>query len=701
MPFSWAEVDNMSTRTLGGEWVGAYREFVRRVGDRLPADGRFLESCAYLAPKLMRRARRVASFKATRDLFALPAWLFRALVDGAARRHADQSQAGRLQVGLFTPGGASGEYYREAWLAFVAGWENLSDAIVRGRVGEGSWAEIVESADGLSRHLYETALMVAQAALAEEEQAIGWTTDILLKWHDTVTRGNRIRHQFGLLKPLVTMGIIKEDWGVVSGLPIALPGEMFGPDEVFDAALSNAWVDTMVVLTSSLIGQFGEVALNGRISDGSGTAASAIFQNRSFDPGASAHPHNPPLTTDSILHSILRLVGAGSRYEEGYGSEIGSLAEQVQRLEGPNYVSARVYGWSGEADVYGQANPQLLLLAASMPQPGRRRGSLHVGSIERGLLLPEEDGRKRRILDHLRSLREAVGQVDVDRGRAIVATLRGSDCDAAELAWRLAAADTLLADCEDAIVSAREAQIGSAVIDGRRLKAVAEAASRTGFSKSEGGFPVRLFGKVEKVEAVLSAYSRSKAVLKGQYVEPPMEYMAGDEADHFDTLFRSVVGAVVFDDVTKSVSPTRRRPRSAASYWVALKAGLAAVRAAGQTPIIVREDRNQPAWLMNWLFHAGTRPHDMILENFPGQGHGYDFHLNGAPVYSSPWVGPVTWVMGGEILEVVEFQSHEYDLSTKVSFKDDPGNIWRGRLVLEFGRRVTVGVGPVWRISHG
>tara|TARA_R100000049_G_C1955370_1_gene108881 strand:- start:6487 stop:8274 length:1788 start_codon:yes stop_codon:yes gene_type:complete len=588
------------------------------------------------------------------------------------------------------------------WLRFVGGWESLADTI--SPESEASWETLQAAWPSISRHLHDSALRIAQAAKAGERQAIGWSVDMMLKWRRKILLGWNTGHGYALVRPIVTAGLLRKPWEEVAAVGLARLDEPAKRAEVFEAVVENAWLDSQVVLACSLIGLMGEAGATGRIEDGPAEAAGALFRNQSFDPSASYHPREPALSPGTILHAVLRVVGAGERFEEGYGQEIGALAEEIDRLEGPNYISARIYSWSGEADVEGQAGLQTLLLAAAMPSPsGRRRGAgVEIGEDLKRLLLPRDDRTRRRLLEHLAAMRKAAEDLPAKRVAEVVATLRADACTPAQATLLMGEVVRTLEACQAEIEAVRLSEITRAVIDPARLAAIAEAAGRTAFSKAEGAFPVPLIGEVRFVHDDLSSYRYRFLTQKARYTQPPMEEPVSNELEWWEGTLREFAAAAAFRELIKGAAPVRRAPRSAASYWRALKEAVAAVRDAGEDPIIVRGGRAEPAWLAGWHydFDGKKRPPDLRIEQVEGRGPGYDFDLNGTPVYSSPWTGAATWVLGRETLRVLDVQKFQSGQPVAVTFEPDTADVWKGRVVAAFAIRMDRGTGPSWRIAH-
>lgn len=698
--FSYAALKTDDTGSYAWEWARAYRDLMIRAGDHPPRDERYFESCAYIAAHVMREARTVATSEATDALFNLPATLFRALTDGAARRRAEAAGAPPPRGSLFTPTGSGAAEYRSAWLRFVGGWESLAEAIAPKT--EASWEDLRAAWPSMSRHLHDSALRVAQAAKAGELQAIGWSVDMMLKWPRKMLIGWNGGHGYALVRPLITAGLLQKPWNEVAGLGLTRFDEAAKPAEMFEAVIENAWLDSQVVVACSLIGLMGEAGANGRVEDGPSEAAGALFRNQSFDPSASYHPRDAALSPSRILHAVLRLVGAGERFEEGYGHEIGALADEIDRLEGPNYISARIYSWTGEADVEGQAGLQsLLLAAATSPSGGRRRGAgVEIGEDLKRLLLAREDRTRCRLLEHLSAMRKAAEELPPERVAAVVATLRADPCTPAQAKLRIAQVVQTLEACEAEINAVRLAEITQAVIDPGRLAAIAEAASRTAFSKAGGAFPVALFGEVRLLDDKLSTYRYRLEANKARYTQPAMQEPVSNEFEWWEGTLQQFVGTAAFWELIRGVKPVRRAPRSAGSYWATLKAGVAAVQSAGEDPVIVRSSRAEPAWLSHWHYRSDQRPADMRIEQVAGRGEGYDFDINGVPIYSSPWCGPATWVFGRQTLQQLDVQRFDTGKPVEVTFEPDAVDVWKGVVVAAFGLRVTSGPGPIWRIAH-
>lgn len=697
--FSYAQIEE-GFGTVGGSWVRAYRHLVARVGDHVEADPRFLERCAYLPGSIYRRARAVAPFEALTPVFELHAILLWALMGRAAKVRADHAPAAPAPGATFSVPGSLGDAYRRAWLNFVAGWESFGDELARSPDhGPISWEAIQERAPGMLQHLRESAIMVAKAAQLGEFQAVGWATDMLLKWDDRMARGWREHgnDHWALHRALPTLALVEKPWIEVEALPLTVQDQPRSPHGVFAAALRNGWLDTLVSLTASLLGR-AAIPTGTEPADGAGAAATALFLNTGFDPDAAAHPREAPIQRESLLRSLIRTADRQS----GYASTIEGLSERIDQLKGPNYISGRVYGWSGSLGLGDAADPFIVLLAAATvpPAAGRRRGHLTLDDELRALLLPEDDARRRNILDRLEGLQASLAAVDVARAGPLISMLLGAPVPAVLVAARLAAVGDILTECKRLIDEARLAAITAAETDPSRLAAVERGAARGAFETVSFGLSV--FPTITETDAPLTRFTHvMNNVRRGVFSRPLLSADQDLEADAEQWL-GSRVGSRVLADTLNQGATTRRSVSTATGWWKAMKAALADVEAAGMTPLIVRGGRDAPDWLMDW--HYGVpgglaRPGDLRLEWRNAVGPGYDFHLNDVAVHSDPGAGPATWILGREMFEEVEFELFGPDRRIRASLTPDPHNPWRADVRLEWGRRVAMRAGPKWRIG--
>jgi hypothetical protein len=703
--FSYAMESEFGDFTpLGRRWLHAYFPLLSRVGEPLDADGRFYSICADFPGRVARRIRDL-SFEVREFLYQGPLALFQATLTGAVRRHLESATTPPPADSVFSIQGVGSEFYRRNLISFVAGWEPFAtNQISLTKAEKDDWSKLAGVVPTLKLHLRDTVIMTGLAAQAGELQAIGWLVDVLLKWRDRARRGLDAGHgAFSLDRPLISLALIDKPWDEIAALPLSSWMPNYAPITVFDAALENLWLDTLMVLTTTLMEAFGAPQPDVRMRNGAAATAGAIFRNEGYDPNAGGHPHAPPLNDRSILESIIRIAGVSERYEEGYAGELAKLAETIKELKGPNYVSMRIYSWSGVAGFSDQTHAQLLLLAAALDPSAAPSGEQLVGAGLQPLLLPADDRAKRRIQGHLRAVREAAVSVEPLHARGVIATLRNEDITGGELDQRLAAAVAILQSCEAVIQAAREAQVAAAPIDPPRLKRFIGEVGRSAFKPETSGFPVAHFKTVEHVRRPLARKTFSLAIAKGALTEPVLGEVSDELGARWAPELVPVVGAHVLEAVLASRSPTRRRPKDPAAYWTALQAAIKDVVDAGQTPVIVRANRHQPAWLQQWHYGGSAglpRPADMSLQRREVGDDSYDFDLNGVAVHSMRGTGPATWVFGLETLQRVSFQRFGATGALDGTFVADPADLWNGHIELVFGIEVDVAPGPVWRLQH-
>ena len=699
-PFNYAAL-TVGMNTLSRAWGEAYIPLLDRLAERLSGEPRFFASAAGLAARLQRRVDK-APPAATNDLFFLPMYLVRALLQNATQGR--NVVPGATVEAVFRVSGADARPYGRAWQDLIGGWESFADAIAplaMRRKERPAWSDLQRLAPGLARHLRESALMVALAARSGEITAIHWTADLMLKWDERVRRvwptsGQR----WSLDRALPTLGLLAEDWNTVAALPLGGGDPAFEPIDIYDAATQNAWLDTLVVLTCSLIALSRSPA-PGVFNDGAAMAACALFQNRAADPGASYHPRSAPLATDAIIRSILRMVGHGGQDEGGYGQSMGELADRISRLEGPNYVSGRIYGWAGEASVWSQSATHGLLLAASLsPAAMAPRSRPVVTEGLRSLLLPSSDEARRDIIRHLETMRSDLASINMVHGAGIASGLTASTINEPDLGERIGHVRDLLEACLAVIAEEHDAALLLAPVDTAKLRSLSRAAQGQAFGAERGGFPLTAFRTIDTADEPLTAMTYRSSVRRGAYVSPPMDYSVSNEDEWWQAEMVGRVSDIVLLDVLNGSGAAQRRPRMAKTYWKTLTGAIEAVKAAGETPVIVRPHRQDPAFLWDWTFGKGDRPADLVFDRRPDQDDAYDFHLNGAAVYSSRAANGATWVFGLERLERVTFQTFGEEGLARMDLVPDSTALWRAELLLRWGRNVTLKPGLAFRISH-
>lgn len=699
-PVSWGELEqpNQWSGSIARDWCRAYVELLQTCADQLGSDGRYFEACANIPTRLMWRGDDVRA-SALDTVLDLSNVTVVALIDGAARRHVEALGAPPPRGQLFATAGAGAAFYRRAWTNFVGAWESLGEAILREVKGE-DWELFGKRRALVQRHLRDTAMMASRAAKSGDRDAIGWTTDMLLKWYGQFAMRWRANRGWALHRPLVILPLLARPFAEVQQLGIAHLGQNPNAREVIDAIFENTWLDTLVVVSCSMIGLIGEGVGPILIEDGPARCVSALFLNESFDPQASNHPHSAPLDVQAILFSILRLVGSGERFDPSYHATMGHLAEAIDQLDGPNFINARVYSWVGMADIQGQALAQAILLMAAIElRPGRNPGGVAMGDSLLALLLPEADRHKRRLAEHLNQVLNAIAGLDPLRGQALLGTLRQSGCSATEYDERAVGARAILEACRDKIAEIRQAAIASATIDPARLRSVAEDAAR-GISKDATTFPFYLFGAVEITNTPQTAWTLRHGTNRGEYTMPLMAQPLSGEDEWWARTMEGYAGVLLFRDVIAKGPFTRRAPGTPLGWWRACKEAFAAIEATGQTPMIVRATGNEPRWLSEWQWNTtGGRPADMTFTYGLSPGAGYDFHVNGVPVFECNPAGTATWIFGREILEIARFCRLPNGLPIDVTFEADP-DPWKGALLLSLQHGVVRGVGPIWRINH-
>jgi len=687
--------------SLDMSWVAAYRDLLNRAGDRIEREPRFFERLIYIPSRVHRRVRTVAPPEARKALFHLAIIPILALLDRAGREKADASPSGAPMPAIFNFGGGAGEKYKRFWINAVGGWESFGEAV--GSLGSNdgetpNWRDLRALADELFRHLSDTAMLTAKAAQIGEVQAMGWTADLLMNWRNrTIRRLGQDRGGWALHRPLLTLRHARLSWVEIEAAPVSLNDQPKAPQGVFGAVMENAWFDVVVVTLANLLAKCPDPVAGVLPESGAGQVSLALYHNRTFDPGASGPGLARQMDLGTLLRSLLRKADRGN----GYGADLDAITERIDQLEGPHYVSGRVYSWSGLGGEGAIADPQIVLLASTTAVSAGRRHAFAIGEDTRRMLLPEDDGSRRRILDHLSDFLRRADEADLPRASALLSMLLERPVDLSETEARIAVVKDVLTTCRAVIEAERLTTLQTAQFDPQRIAAIEAKIAETAFTPKE--FPLMLFGTVGRVEGPLERFTfRLNGLRRGAYTSPQLEEAWTDGDDYLRQHYTPLVASRILLDALQSRRPIRRSPRTPEGWWRSVKEGIASIRAAGMVPLIIRGARNEPPWMLDWHYDpmGEARPSDMLLEYRNGQGDGYDFHLNEVPVYSDIGAQNATWIVAREMFSRVEFEDFGGGKMVRAQMMIEAEDPWKASLAIEWGRKVTVAETPLWKVTH-
>ncbi|WP_291205108.1 hypothetical protein [Hyphomonas sp.] len=696
--FNFSELESTWTKSVGQQWASQYRDLQRRVTERLGDEPELFARCCYLPADIYAQCRDTVSPTALAPLLDVSANLFHHLMVWAVAAHRDE--AGQ------TPGpGESfmltrlGTNHAGAWRSLVAGRERLLDVILRWPKGETpTWTELRRHNVNSIRHLQLTAEMVGRSAWNGDRIAVLWSVDLLIGWIERAERDWPDQgHTWWALRPqALTLDLFSAEWPEIEALPITTTDARPTPRDVYAGIFHNAWRDYIIALATVCIHWCREFGVSGTAA----LAARMLLSGRRHDQGASSVREAEPPDTSSILIALLRIVGAGWRFDKSYASRFDHLAERLGELRQEPWVSMRIYSSSGGLGFSAlYTEHALAMMAATDPA-----NQLVVGDGLRRMLVDGDDVPKRRREEYLRALLTALADIDRVEWEPILGALL-ADPQSTGFETRLAAVRSLLEQSIQVLDSHRLQAIRDAEIDPERLLEVASAAGKLAFSAATGAFPIHVFSAVETVQEELTEFTlRSLNQEKGAFSKPQMAQPVSNEESWWSATMRDQVASIIWRDVLQATPFETLIGTSPEEFWSVVKNGANNIRGAGGEPILVISSSMEPRWLHEWRwaeFREGyKRPEDLTVHRENNEEPGYEFSLNDIRVYRAACYRGECYLLSRTMLEKVRFRDFGDGSQVKVDFESDASDPWRGSLTVKYQRAVQIGRTQSYRIRH-
>lgn len=389
-----------------------------------------------------------------------------------------------------------------------------------------------------------------------------------------------------------------------------------------------------------------------------------------------------------ILVSLIRIAGARGKHH----ASISGLAEAPGEFRRAAFVSGRMYSGHGGLGFRLHTAHALAIMARASDAQG-------LDERLRRLVTSAPDDTLRERETYLIDLLKAFEEINLEIHGDLIARLTG-DAETFD-ARRLRARDLVAAVLAE-LQGRREAAIADAQIDPERLHAVAVAASSG--AADTATFPIHLFGDVATTADELTKFTlRMSGVRKGVYTKPRMAQAAVNEDDYWRTVMRQQVASIVWDDAYREIADSARRVdgMTPETFWIAARDGIERILQSGAEPILV-VGRVEPSWLSDWRWthrsERTPRPADLAITRETPQGAGYQFSMNGVPVYDGSTYRGEALLFPKAALQKLRFHEYPSALRVAVSFEQDADDKWGGSLLAEFQRKVDIVKAQAFRI---
>lgn len=696
--FNFSQFETTWTKSVAQEWASEYRDLQRRVAERLPEEPELFGRCCYLPARIYARCHETVSPLALAPLLTLSANLFHHLMVWAVGEH--RSETGQTpdagQSFMLTRPAAA---HAGAWRTLVASREELLDVVLRWSRGDApDWKMLQRHNVNVIDHLRLVAEMVGRCAWNGDRLAVLWSVDLLLGWIERAERDwpDQGRTWWALRPQSLTLDLFAADWPTVQALPITTTDAPVLPRDVYAGIFHNAWRDHIVTVAAVCIHWCFEFGAGGTAA----LAARMLLAGERYDKGASSvRAAEPPSVTD-ILIATLRIVGAGWPFSESYSSRFENLAERLDEVRQQPWVSMRVYssnGGLGFAKLYAE---HALALMATLDTAVEVR----VSDPLRRMLVDGDDETKRRREDYLRGLLEALPGLGRDACEPIFEAIKRPGYQI-EYDAGLAIVRSLVQQSLATLETHREQMIRQVAIDPARLRDIATAAAALGFSKENGAFPIHAFAVVETVPGELTTFTlRALNQEKGAYTGPKMAQPVSNEKEWWSATMRDQVANVIWRDVLQATPFETLTGLSPEEFWNSVKHAASQIRAAGGDPILVISSSMEPAWLNEWRWTetrpGPQRPDDMTIHRENVAELNYEFSLNEIRVYRAACYRGEAYMIPRSLLERARFHDYGDGLPVSVAFEDDPNDLWRGSIKVEYQHAVQLGNAKCFRIRY-
>jgi hypothetical protein len=678
-------------RALAEEWARSYRDLIRRSVERLPQDTEFMGRIAYAPARMYSRVANEVTPKALQPVLWLAQSLSYRLIDWAVGEHRAETAPGAGGRHAFTLSRQE-EVYGRAWRDLVAGWERLLQVIVaapdRGESRDRNWESLKRTAENIGAHLQATTQMTARAVWLGDTLATSWACDLMLHWQIKSERGWDTRGSYWRVhSEALTPETLELGWERV----LALGGSAPAATVVFGAVMHNTWRDHVVILISLFI----HWAIQGKTLETMTQAGRRLLNGEPYDRGDTGLRENGVLAGTDILISALRITGSGERFaEHSYAGRIDHLLEGLGQLADPASVSMRIYSSNGglSFEALPQAQAVAIMATAQIPQ--------EIGGDLRRLLTQSDDEVLRRRETYLKSLLDAFDEIDADCHGQLLAALVDPG-EVLEFDARRNRARQLVEQSLGVLTGHRDQAIVDAQIDPARVGAVAAAAGSEAFAPN--AFPRNLFAEIVPTDGSLVEFTlRASGLSKGAYTDPPMAQSVSNEAEWWRDAMSGQVAAVVWWDVVSKTRFQEIEGRTPEEFWHAVRDGSARIREAGHDPILVISNAADPQWLSDWRWphreNSASKPADLVITRDEGQVEGYEFTMNGTPVYRGQTAFGTVYLLPAQLMRRLRYHDYGNGLPVSLRFEPDIGNPWRGTMHATFQREVELGDGEAYKI---
>lgn len=530
--------------SISHSWARTHRSLVEATAARLPESRTAFRSVAQLAARIGDEAGRSVPPAALKATDALLAYLAFRLYDRGTEAAGRASAPGDIAKAPMPLPGAARDWYDEAWRDLSSAWEKITwdraPCPPADAPPEQRWAACVEHTPAQEEHLHNTADLVAKGAVLGDAIGGGRALDLLLHWPQPLADAERSHTAIALdLRAVLPSLLHNTEWTDVQGrLSRRADGWPVEPKAVFQAALTNAWIDKLRALAAVLI----EWALEAGPDSPAVGLLDRLLRGAPADP-ASAHgaadAHGHAFRATSVLRALCDLTRASNLRPSLGVVQIAGLS-RIRRIREVPMVSGRIYmsSLSGSSvDLVASAYaPLLVVLAVRNPNEPWPTSPAALG-------LTSDSTTDADVAELFMRIAANSGAVPDDLLRRLAPSGTATDAKISR------ARKLVRVHCKLIVRAIRRhrAEVARiAPIDAERLAAIADAAESLAFAKDKAGPPVSLFAAVERVPGEQPLrFGIPMKHGRGSLTKPLLEQPVGNERDWWAQTMRDHVASAI------------------------------------------------------------------------------------------------------------------------------------------------------------
>lgn len=693
-PFNYASIPGQHWEAPHNDWIRQYRELLERAANRIADAPEFFHKLAHTPLRLLPHSGDPQLpddvLGAILDFYPI---LMHRLEAWVTKRTVAEVAPGEAATPRLRLAGSDAKAYANLLPNIVGAWESLlqlTPSLFGWRDGpnlpeDKRWDTLAASWPYLSRHLANTAYMLAVAVWNEDETGAALLRDALVRWPRTLS------HEFHdcdlvlqrpLLFPTITeMGLAAARKHVRPLLPEHMPDP--SPDELFTALLQSAH-DDVLVLTSALVLLW---SIDAKQSSDIGARIAAELLRGVLEDDGELRGTRRDKTFASLVMEIVRLEVIGDRHaEKGYAADLDRMVERLDNMTERRVVPGRIFTPS---TLHGRDELQPALLAMLLSRTGESNDALlrrinDIASDEAAL--PAGDRSLRYLVQGIERLAKALDPPAPSLQRGL--ELLDATADLATAADRT---KSIMTTMVENIEAQRTARLRAKPVSEEAIAELRDSVEKRLLSPPGGvvffrGFSIAKTSQLAGAELFTSTFP---GLSKAQFVDPPMEWETTGFTEHYARLVSQQAGRRVWrlfaDQPRELVSVAA--PIEDPAFWHEV---LVFASGVGAEPMLLVSQLAEGRALRRFVHRVDAAPGGLMVTRRSEMGDHYIATIEGVDVFAGDFPAGKAWLFSPYILQSLQYATISADdhvVAVQLRLEED----LKGTLVAEYRQA------PVWQ----